>query len=359
MAPTEDEATARVDRFLDALFALDAAVLRDGVRGLPKAAGAPLHKAASTPFPALGRMSDPKPALRRVKDLVLLGAVADSCAQACLEVTLDLLGDAADDPTIEQLRSIIPPISEQFPAPIVRLMFASVAISRAPAADKCDEILVVDLPAVETADEAADAEAASTSPDTETAPGPTAHQASDEVRAARRARRHAQQEERRKQQEARARGEQALREAKRARPTTTTNDATDAVTSPVVTHVTRRDAQLTPEQAKDFDTDDELAGSVVIALVPFDAAPPAEPGPQQKRRPCIVIGTSSSHLLVRPCYSEGGSQSRRWQSHPLRDWVAAGLDRATYVEDEVRAIARLDAGEVLGRITAEDWNALW
>src|SRR4051794_36926893 len=69
----------RVERFRDAFFALDAATLRDGVRQLPKAVSAPLHTAAGTPFPALGRLPDPRTALRRVKDLPLLSTLADVC----------------------------------------------------------------------------------------------------------------------------------------------------------------------------------------------------------------------------------------------------------------------------------------
>lgn len=343
----------RVERFRDALFALDPATLRDGIRALPKAASAPLHTAASTPFPALGRLPDPRTALRRVKDLALLSVVADACAQDCLEATLDLLGDDADDPTVEQLRAVLPEIIERFPLPIVRVLLSSIAISDAVAADKCDEILESDLPALE--ESAADDDTAASAPSSTSAATTEANEAQRE---ARRARRRAQQEEKRKQQEARDRAQQALRDAKRAKSSGPV--AAPAVgPAPVVVDVHRRPSQLTPEQAADFDADDALVGAVLIALVPFDDDGPAQPGPQHKRRPAIVIGASPSQLLVRPCYSEGGMQSRRWQSHPLRDWVAAGLDRATFVEDEARAIPRVDAGDPLGRVSTEDWNALW
>ncbi|MEN3273006.1 MAG: PemK-like, MazF-like toxin of type toxin-antitoxin system [Actinomycetota bacterium] len=345
---------ARIERFRNALFAVDPEAVRDGIRRLPNAVSAAVHTAASVPFPALGRQADSRRALRRVKDLTLVVTVADAVAQPCLEVTLDLLGDAADDPTVEQLRAVVPTITEQFPMPIVRLMFASVAVSDAVAADKCDEILRDDLPAPEPADD--EPTATTESPTVASRPAET----SDEVRDARRARRRAQQEDKRKQQEARARGQQALRDAKRARPSTApTGEADETPATRPSPEVTRRDAQLTPEQAKEFAIDDTLVGSVLIAVVPFDDDGPAQPGPQQKRRPCIVIGTSPSQLLVRPCYSEGGLQSRRWQSHPLRDWVAAGLDRATFVEDDARVISRIDAGDPLGRVSTEDWNALW
>ena len=349
-----DDVAARVERFRDAFFALDAATVRDGIGRLPKAVSSPLHKAAGTPFPALSRLPDPRTALRRVRDLPMLVAVADACAQSCLDAELELLGDSADDPTVEELRATLPALNDRFDASIVRVMFTSIAISDAVAADKCDEIVRADLPppVVDAAPEdAGDAPHEATAA--------VAQEASEAQREARRARRKAQQEEKRKQQEAQQRARQALRDAKRNR--TGSSDAAspaEPAPSPDV-EVHRRGAQLTPEQAKDFDTDDELVGSIVIALVPFDEATPAEPGPQQKRRPCVVIGASTSKLLVRPCYSEGGRQSRRWQSHPLRDWVAAGLDRATFVEDEARTIARADAGDPLGRISTEDWNALW
>ena len=343
---------SRVDRFRDALFALDAEAVRDGIRRLPKSVSAPLHKAAMTPFPALSRMPDPRAAVRRVSDLHLLGAVADSSAHDCLDATLELLGDDADDPTIDQLRAAIGELADRFPVTMVRLMLASVAISDAAASDKCDELLD-ELP--EPAPEPSDVEMPAEPRDAAT---PPAQGTDDELRDARRVRRRAQQETRRKHQDARARGEQARRDAKRARAGAPTERSSRDAERAVV-EVTRRPAQLTPEQAKELDAADGLAGSVVIALVPFDDDGPAQPGPQHKRRPCVVIAASASDLLVRPCYSDGGAQSRRWQSHPLRDWVAAGLERATWVEDEARVVARADASEPLGRVSAEDWNALW
>jgi hypothetical protein len=39
--------------------------------------------------------------------------------------------------------------------------------------------------------------------------------------------------------------------------------------------------------------------------------------------------------------------------------VAAGLDRATWVEDEAVIVPRADADDPLGRVTDQDWNALW
>jgi hypothetical protein len=348
--PGVAEVEERVERFRLALLAVGADELRDGIRALPRAASQGLHKAAGTPFPALGRVANPVGSLRRVRDLPLLVTLADVIAQDSLETITDLLEDKADDPSVEDLRIALPPTLERHPMPIVRLMLASVAISNAPAADKCDEV-IGDLPAPE---EPEDAPAAPETTPAKAAPAG----ATDAVREARKERRQAQKDERRKEQEARARAQQALRDAKRNKPSAHAVSAT-AITAPVVTEVHRRPAQLTPEQAADFDVDDELVGSVVIALVPFDDDGPAEPGPQHKRRPSIVIGASPSSLLVRPCYSEGSAQSRRWQSHPLRDWVTAGLDRATSVEDGARVIPRVDAGEPLGRVSAEDWNALW
>jgi hypothetical protein len=180
----------------------------------------------------------------------------------------------------------------------------------------------------------------------------------DDVREARRARRRAQQEEKKRQQLARDRAQQALRNAKRAR-TANLSDTPGDGPAPIVIKVDRRAAQLTPEQAGEFDATDELVGGIVIALVPFDDDDPAPTGPGQKRRPCIVIGASASSLLVRPCYSEGGTQARRWQSQGLHDWAAAGLTRATFVENTVRVIPRIDAGEELGRVSDKDWNSLW
>ena len=349
--------TERIDRLRDGVLAVDAESLRVAVRSLPRSVSAALHAAAGTPFPALGRLPDPTRPLRRVSDVHLLVAVAEGVAQPSLDLAIELLGEAADDPTIEQLRAIMPELVERFPLPMVRLLFASIAIGNAPAADKCDEILVHDLPALDVAEDGDGADDEASDPaDTSSARDTTA--ANDEVRETRRARRRAQQDARRKQQDARARGEQARRDATR-RASHTVTPAHVPHDDRVVVDVTRRVPQLTAEQAKEFDADDDLVGSVVIALVAFDDESPAQPGPQQKLRPCIVIGASTSQLLVRPCYSDGGRQSRRWQSHELRGWVAAGLDRPTWVEDAARVVARADAADPVGRVTAEDWNALW
>lgn len=337
-------------RFRAALLDVGADALRGGVQRLPKQVSAQLHKTAGVPFPALAKMPDPVKPLRRVSDVPLLDALADTVMRECYQATLELLGDKADEPSVDDLREVLPALQQRFPAPLVRLVFASVAISTAVAADACDELVTTDLPEPDD-------------PDRPAATAPVVARAekkgaSDEQREARKERRRAQQEAKRKQQDAKARAEQARRDAVHAKNTDHASSATDDEPAPVA-GVTRRAAVLTVEQAKEFDPDDPLAGRVVVAAVPFDDGP-AEPGdPGLKRRPCIVVAGNADSLLVRPCYSEGGLQSRRWQSHALRDWRGAGFDKPSFVEDEAVTVLRTDASEPGGEVSAEDWNSLW
>ena len=78
-----------------------------------------------------------------------------------------------------------------------------------------------------------------------------------------------------------------------------------------------------------------------------------------KHRPCVVIAASGAdQLVVRPCYSEGGLQSRTWTSVLITDPRAAGLEKGGYVSSEECAVDRTDIGDLIGWLAREDWNML-
>lgn len=121
--------------------------------------------------------------------------------------------------------------------------------------------------------------------------------------------------------------------------------------------LTRR-ASLTPAQEEEYDRNDPWATGVVYAWVTFDSVDPDQPEVEGKSRRCVVVAGSSTALLVRPGYSEGGMKSRDWKSVPLRHWKQAGFDQPTWIDSETLSVPRPDEGPV-GWLAPEDWNALW
>ncbi len=121
--------------------------------------------------------------------------------------------------------------------------------------------------------------------------------------------------------------------------------------------LTRR-ASLTPAQEDEFDRNDPWTTGVVYAWVTFDSVDPDQPEVEGKSRRCVVVAGSSTGLLVRPGYSEGGMKSRDWKSVPLRHWKQAGFDQPTWIDSETLPVPRPEEGPV-GWLAPEDWNALW
>jgi hypothetical protein len=115
---------------------------------------------------------------------------------------------------------------------------------------------------------------------------------------------------------------------------------------------------LTPLEEEEFDRDDPWAAGVVLAWIRFDSADDEGSGLEGKVRPCVVIGGSPTHLLVRPGYSEGGVKSRDWKCTPVRYWRQSGFDQPTWIDvDPVRVPRQSDAPT--GWLAPDDWNALW
>jgi hypothetical protein len=126
----------------------------------------------------------------------------------------------------------------------------------------------------------------------------------------------------------------------------------------VAPHLTRR-AALTPVQEEEFDRADPWVAAVVFVWVPFDSVDPDQPELDGKSRRCVVVAGSSTELLVRAGFSEGGMKSRDWKSVPLDHWKQAGFDQPTWIESELRRVPRPTEGGPVGWLSPEDWNALW
>lgn len=326
----------RLQRLRAAVLAAPPDEIREAARRLPEATIRALPAQARPLAAQLKRASNAVELLRRAPNAQLVMLLADDLTDEALAATRGALGDAADDPTREQLVAALDRVLEHIDVAIVRLMLATVAVGEAEAADICDDLLLNDerfaLPTTETA-----AVSSSARPPKEV---------DEEKKARRRERKEAEREAKR---QAAAR-EQARHQRKKSPPSTPPPAADDP---PAVASSSRRAPALSPDEARAFDGDDPLVGAVVLATVAFEDDLGA------KVRPCVVIGGSGDELLVRPGYSEGGSQSRRWQSHELRDWVAAGLELPTWIEHDTRTVPRADASEPIGRLTDADWNGLW
>ena len=401
-----EEQVRRMERLRINLLAVDPASLRRALKGLPAPVLDSVAKAVNVRPPVL-RAGSPKP-LKRLHDALMLDAVASAVTDDCLEAIRERLGDEADDPAPESVRRVVDEVTDtEFPVAMVRLTLSVVAAGHAEASDTCNELLDTDE-RFATPDEA-DLEAP---PATVVATAaPTARKADAEKKAARQARRAAEAERKRQQAEAKAAAD-AARKAARKAATTAGNgaDEDDVVeeeqaalpspaelaasltieapapppapkTTPKVplkaskptsarssgpvpqpkapsAPVSRRPAGLLGDDARDFNDDDPLVGSIVIAEIWFDSD--EYQGLEAKRRPCVIVGVNDKQFLVRPGYSEGGRKARDWQSYEIGDWREAGLDKLTYIEVDTRRIDKAQAElPPLGKLTVLDWNALW
>jgi hypothetical protein len=313
-------------------------------------------KAVANALNALRKHRDPAEVVTRSQYRAAVPYVAAAVADDCLARTIELLGDHSDDPSREQLLEALDQVRASFSDTTIAVMLATVADDDMPASALCFEILsgdprfgLTEVSGAPVSDE----------PSRPTAAARPA--VSPEQREARRQKKQRDAEERRRRMEAtRKAGEQVRRERKKERTASPDGGPATAGSpaSGVAPRVNRR-AILTPLQEEEFDRLDPLAGAVVFAWVPFDPAAPDGSGLDGKSRRCVVVAGSSSHLLVRPGYSEGGTKSRDWKAVPLRHWRRAGFDRPTWIDVETLRIPRDPEQRPVGRLAPEDWNALW
>ena len=135
---------ARNKRLRTAVLAVSTDALRAAVRGIGEDVVQALPAQARPLVNQLRRSGNPADLLRRVPNPQVVMVVGDQVADEPLEVVRALLGDAADDPTREQLLDALAKLLELFDVDVVRVMLATVAVAEAAASDLCDDLLTND-----------------------------------------------------------------------------------------------------------------------------------------------------------------------------------------------------------------------
>lgn len=135
---------ARNKRLRDAVLAVSTDTLRTAVRRIGEDVVQALPAQARPLVNQLRRSGNPADLLRRVPNPQVLMVVGDQVADEPLEVVRALLGDAADDPTREQLLDALAKLLELFDVDVVRVMLATVSVAEAAASDLCDDLLAND-----------------------------------------------------------------------------------------------------------------------------------------------------------------------------------------------------------------------
>jgi hypothetical protein len=147
-----------------------------------------------------------------------------------------------------------------------------------------------------------------------------------------------------------------------ARPARTKSEKKPALVAPPpkavepVLPVERRQVVLTPGERERFSTEHPFVATVVLAEVPFDAVDPVTPEQRAKARPALVVAASDTAILVRGIYSNPATTRVLFQP-----WRRLGLDHVSYIDDgrTLLALSSLDELERLGRLSDEEWNALF
>lgn len=95
---------------------------------------------------------------------------------------------------------------------------------------------------------------------------------------------------------------------------------------------------------------DEPVGRIGSAFIRWGPLPD-----QGKARPVVIVGTSTSHLWVRPIFTND-YKAGLWRAVVIDDWREAGLDHKSFVSPDVIRIRR--ARCIIGSrsLTLEDWN---
>src|SRR5581483_11191812 len=146
-APTEQEIERAVERLAAALAALDDDAIRAAVGGISEQSRAELASQLQLPRPTM-HLGTALPSLLRRK---LRGATATrqlkaafTLSEAVNDDTVHALGAKHDDPSIEDLQSVLPPVVEDHGIPIVTVMLAAYAASDAPAREVASRLLDID-----------------------------------------------------------------------------------------------------------------------------------------------------------------------------------------------------------------------
>lgn len=101
------------------------------------------------------------------------------------------------------------------------------------------------------------------------------------------------------------------------------------------------------------------AGDVVIVWVPFSGMPgPRDLDKAGKKRPAVIVGSTGDALLVRAIYDGKHSMKRRAGAPLVRDWVQAGLRKASVVDTHVMEVDPADVEGPVGHLSDHDAGRL-
>lgn len=273
-------------------------------------------------------------------------ALMELLAMEPLERVIEQLGDHADSPTYEQLAQAVDRMVAKGTSndDIVALLTHAIG-EEFPASAHCRQLLDVrplfrlpSLPSIVT-----------------TTSLLVPKEVDGDVRAQRLARREAQKEQKKNKKATVLPRSPGSSKLKGRKTTETIVPATKLTSINVVTSVERRSVKLTPSEREEFSSDHPLAGTVVIAEIPFDSVDETTPEMKSKERPALVVAASDAGLLLRGIYSSP-SVTRALFS----PWRRLKMDHASYVDVERIAVRDLDLDLVvrLGRVTDVEWNQL-
>jgi hypothetical protein len=264
--------------------------------------------------------------------------VAEMCSHETLERVVAVLGDAADNPTFEQLAGAVDDLlAEGCNASDVTVMLALAAANQVPAAGHCRRLL--------------DERAEFSLPELDAPPPPPVsalHEVDPQIKEQRRQRRELQRQSKR-----RAQSRPPTRPARTPNPPV----APGAVARPEVAAVatTRRRAPLTPIELAEFSDEDARSGDVLWVRIEHEGSDWQSPGVHEKERPAVLVAANDDAVLVRPVYSRESPERVL-----LAGWVRLGLDRPSWVGAERWRVERREAGSLrhIGRLSDEEWNSL-
>ena len=271
--------------------------------------------------------------------LAALKGLLELLAMSPLEKVVEALGSHSDSPSFDQLSAALETVRADGVGndDVVALLTFAI-VEEFPAAGHCRRLLIereeFQLPERPDA-----ATSASLLVPKETDP---------QVKEQRRARREA--EKQRKKGPSSVRPTRPVKAKRPVPERAPTPRDVDLVPLPVVV---RRPISLTPAELERFSPDHPLAGSVVLAEIPFDALDPLVPEQKSKERPALVVAASADAVLVRGIFSNPLATR-----HVFQAWRRIGLDHVCYLDDErVVVTGSSESLTRLGQLTDQEWNA--
>jgi hypothetical protein len=139
-----EEVEARMERLRQILLWVGDAEVARGLRSLPVTEFDSQPLAIRTALRALRRKRDPATALLQPQYRPTAPLVAEAVSEPCTEAVVTALGDAADEPDRQQVLLALEEVGDRFPASMIALMLAYVAVTDMAAADVCNGILTSD-----------------------------------------------------------------------------------------------------------------------------------------------------------------------------------------------------------------------